>query len=132
MFNTKEELELLLCPDCESDWLEEIYNIDTKSYHIKCNSCEFVGEGSLVQREAIILWNKTTRYSEEIDSLEEELEAYKEELRSIVRRIDYLEDEKYYIEHDIVEKENEKIDIEIEIEKIKEKLKELKGENYND
>lgn len=122
MFNTKEELELLLCPDCESDWLEEIYNIDTKSYHIKCNSCEFVGEGSLVQREATILWNKTTRYSEEIYFLEKKLE-------DVIREIDSLEDEKYYIEHDIVEKENEKIDIEIEIEKIKEKLKELKGEN---
>lgn len=101
MKNDKEILQLRCCPICESDNLVEIYEVGKKLYKIKCNFCGFTSEGSMVQNEAAIIWNKIERFSEEIEFLKQELRIYEHDLRRNRERIDELEDDNLYLESEI-------------------------------
>lgn len=112
MINFKDILKLKSCPNCGSDWIEEIYDVENFLYHIKCKSCSHLGEGSMVQEEASYLWNNDEKFVSEIRELEEELDWFMGELDALEQEIESLEDQR--------------IDIENEIFKIKNKIKKLK------
>lgn len=91
MRNDFELLELNVCPECFSSYLEEVYIAGTNSYHIECKHCGNTSEPTLIQEEAKILWNSVK--NDDVEFFKAEIIACEVEIRRCEREIEDLEEE---------------------------------------
>lgn len=108
MRNDFEQLKLRFCPECYSDWLEEVYTSETNEYYIECKHCGKTSDKTMIQEEAAIIWNNIPNPEvddilEEISYLEEQIKIKNEEIEAIVDDIDCC-----YQDIEILKKELEK------------------------